>query len=330
MAQRNFPQQLLTLDHVSPATRLLEKRRQMFEVQEALDAQKEDFERREHAFQQREEALRKKDLALQESLIKFNKFLQENESKRNRAIKRAADEKKQIALKEQDIVRLQAELEECGARSKELAQTVARNKRYMSYLEEVQEHVQEDYPELQDLLNRFNTLRNANTHLAEEQRSHEDEHDSVRAEFTEYSRRATNDLFNQSNQVASLTQDLEHRERVKQRLQKEFETSIRATSDKTLEMGQVLLAVEHLLLRCTKDHGSVLKHAEQRASASEEGGGGGGSHGAAAKDADGAAKESQALVGGRQALVDLDVIGAYIVDFQSIVAEWKSANAQRK
>ena len=29
---RNLPQQL-TLDHVSPATRLLEKRRQMFEVQ---------------------------------------------------------------------------------------------------------------------------------------------------------------------------------------------------------------------------------------------------------------------------------------------------------
>jgi hypothetical protein len=39
--------QTLILDHVSPATRLLEKRRQMFEVQEALDAQKEEFARRE-------------------------------------------------------------------------------------------------------------------------------------------------------------------------------------------------------------------------------------------------------------------------------------------
>ena len=37
----------LVLDHVSPATRLLEKRRQMFEVQAALDAQKEEFARRE-------------------------------------------------------------------------------------------------------------------------------------------------------------------------------------------------------------------------------------------------------------------------------------------
>ena len=39
--------------------------------------------------------LKKKDLELQESLIKFNKFLQENDSKRNRAEKKQLDEKKQ-------------------------------------------------------------------------------------------------------------------------------------------------------------------------------------------------------------------------------------------
>ena len=92
--------QTLTLDHVSPATRLLEKRRQMFEVQEALNAQKEDFARREEAFRRREEGLRQKDLELQESLIKFNKFLQENESKRNRAEKRTRDENRQAIDKE--------------------------------------------------------------------------------------------------------------------------------------------------------------------------------------------------------------------------------------
>ncbi len=34
------------LEHVSPATRLLEKRRQMFEVQEALEQQKQDYARK--------------------------------------------------------------------------------------------------------------------------------------------------------------------------------------------------------------------------------------------------------------------------------------------
>ena len=36
----------LVLEHVSPATRLLEKRRQMFEVQEALEQQKQDYARK--------------------------------------------------------------------------------------------------------------------------------------------------------------------------------------------------------------------------------------------------------------------------------------------
>lgn len=34
------------MDHVSPATRLLEKRRQMFEVQEALELQKHEFNKK--------------------------------------------------------------------------------------------------------------------------------------------------------------------------------------------------------------------------------------------------------------------------------------------
>lgn len=41
------------------------------------------FGRREDAFRRREEALRKKDLELQESLIKFNKFLQARENGSN-------------------------------------------------------------------------------------------------------------------------------------------------------------------------------------------------------------------------------------------------------
>ncbi len=37
----------LTLEHVSPVTRLLEKRKKMLEVQRALDAQKDEYLRKE-------------------------------------------------------------------------------------------------------------------------------------------------------------------------------------------------------------------------------------------------------------------------------------------
>jgi chromosome segregation ATPase len=131
--QGQFPQGL-TLDHVSPATRLLEKRRQMFEVQEALDAQKDEFSRREDAFKRREDALRRKDLELQESLIKFNKFLQENESKRNRAIKRAADERKQREQKEAEIAKLRSQYSDKFEEEAKLKEDLEKHRRYQDYL----------------------------------------------------------------------------------------------------------------------------------------------------------------------------------------------------
>ena len=322
----------LTLDHVSPATRLLEKRRQMFEVQEALDAQKEDFARREDAFRRREDGLRKKDLELQESLIKFNKFLQENESKRNRAIKRAADEKKQRELKEVEIDALRLKLAACGAEATQLAETVARNMKYTAYLSAVQEEVEEDYQELGDLLNRFATLQGANSYLMRQQAAHEEQTDATRAEYGAYTKTRTDEIFNGNNEVASLQQELEDRARVKRGLQHEVDESVRQTSHKTLVLGQVLLAVENLRQRCVEDHGVHLKHAEsqkeedaaaaeaeekeraKRAQAAEQGGAT-----AAAAGTESAAAAAAKL---RQTASDLETVAAYMVDFQAIAESY--------
>ena len=55
--------------------------------------------------------LRAKDLQLQQQLIKFNKFLQDNEAKRRRAETRAQEEGNQIKLREEEISMLQRKLE---------------------------------------------------------------------------------------------------------------------------------------------------------------------------------------------------------------------------
>lgn len=81
----------VTLNCTCTNTRILEHKRQLNLVDDALEAQKEDFARKMDAFRRREESLRKKDLRLQESLIKFNRFLQENENKKSRANRRCVD-----------------------------------------------------------------------------------------------------------------------------------------------------------------------------------------------------------------------------------------------
>lgn len=87
----------------SPHTRLLDKRRQVFEVEEALASQKEEYGRKEDMFNRREDSLRRKDLELQEMLIRFNQIITENESKRARAEKKAVEDKVAAASKEEEI-----------------------------------------------------------------------------------------------------------------------------------------------------------------------------------------------------------------------------------
>ena len=81
-------QEPIFIEKSCTAVRMLMKRRQLSEYKEALKAQKDEFASHEDAFRRREEALHKKDVQLQDSVVKFNKFLQENQSKRNRALKR--------------------------------------------------------------------------------------------------------------------------------------------------------------------------------------------------------------------------------------------------
>lgn len=75
-------------DHLTPATRLLEKRREMQEVEQALAAQKEEFQMKMESLQQRREELERKECQLKESLLKFDHFLKENDSKKARALKK--------------------------------------------------------------------------------------------------------------------------------------------------------------------------------------------------------------------------------------------------
>ena len=141
--QSNHGPSALKFENVSPATRLLEKRRQMYEVQDALAQKKANFLEEDKNFQKEERALREKDSYLQKQLIRFNKFLQDNEAKRKRAETRAAEEKAQIHIKEQEILDLEGQLEECQAQCGVLEESVKRNMRYEEFLETVKDACEE-------------------------------------------------------------------------------------------------------------------------------------------------------------------------------------------
>ena len=70
----NLPEPL-QLDSVSLATRLLEKRRVMYEITKAFEDHKEEFKKYEEEARMQEKELRDKDILIQDNLIKYSAVL---------------------------------------------------------------------------------------------------------------------------------------------------------------------------------------------------------------------------------------------------------------
>lgn len=281
----------------------------MFEVQEALDAQKELYLRHKDAFRRREEALRRKDVELQDSLIKFNKFLQENESKRKRAITKVAEERKHIELKELDIERLREQRHKKGIDARNLERDLKRNKACQEFLAEVCMYLTEDYQEIHDLLNRHKTLRGANDDLSKQQKDYEDLSEIKKDDFIKFFKERANEILNSNNEIAFLQDKLEQTESATYRLQNEVDAAIRGMSDQTLELCQILSAVDNLLERFIRH---MHSHKQKSDAASEKN--------IPRKAFVKSAKDIE--LDGRRAMDCLDEICTYMVDYNDICAEY--------
>ncbi|CAJ1402636.1 unnamed protein product [Effrenium voratum] len=253
------PQQLF-FDNVNPATRLLEKRRQMYEVQDALDNQKARFAKEEDQFRKKEEELRTQDLKLQSQLVQFNKFLQDNEAKRRRSETRAHEEAAQIKQKDDEILDLEKQLEDSRSLCAKLEEEKERNMKYEEFLELVKETC-DDYAEISEIVERHATLESANTDLAEQQTEWETSIEELRSQFQTYKKEQENEMMELRNRVAMLQIELDECQKKRQQLQHDFDEATQEDSRHSLFFGQILMSVENLFLRCTTKRKNI-QHAQ--------------------------------------------------------------------
>lgn len=140
---------------------------------------------------------------------------------------------------------------------------------------------------------------------------HEEENDTKRLNYSNFTKERTNDILNFNNEIASLQKNLEVAESTMIGMQHEMDVNVRNTSDKTLELGQILMAVGNLLQRCTSGiNGAILKHTETNTNEPISMGSG---------NVSTESEELDIVSNGKKAMADLDVIAAYMVDFTGIV-----------
>eukprot|EP00002_Diphylleia_rotans_P028960 TRINITY_DN585_c0_g2_i1.p1 TRINITY_DN585_c0_g2~~TRINITY_DN585_c0_g2_i1.p1 ORF type:complete len:305 (-),score=77.29 TRINITY_DN585_c0_g2_i1:985-1899(-) len=236
------------MEHMSPATRLLEKHQEMADVQAALAAEMDEFSRVEERIQQREEDLKRKDMELQESLVKFNKFLQENDSKRSRAEKKAAQEIRLREAKEKEIEQLRQQIAEMTIKRTRITEVLRRDMRYQKYLEDVHE-VAEEYPETKDILLRYDTLDATNRDLMERSKKCTEEHERYRQMLHAYTEAKTTEILGYNMQISVLQKELEAAEFTTLNRQSTMEALMAEAVKKRTVVGEITRACQNLLQR---------------------------------------------------------------------------------
>ncbi|KAJ3115343.1 Cilia- and flagella-associated protein 73 [Phlyctochytrium bullatum] len=236
-------------DHdLTPATRLLEKRREMLEVENGLNQQKEEFAMKMESLSQRREELARKESQLKESLMKFDKFLKascfarccwlENDAKRSRALKKVLEERRTKEQKEQEITQLKETQFWMQQKRDRGMKAVDINLSYQKYLEAVLESV-EEFGEVKDIIARFDTLSATNAELIERAREAQEKTERDRLAFVTGTEEKNNIILNYNNQIAKLQTRLEETQLRSGRWQSEWDQTLKNATSKSLLIGQI-------------------------------------------------------------------------------------------
>ena len=243
------------LERVQPTTRLIEKRRQTFDVQARLDARRAAHEKQEKGFAAREAMIERKRLELQENSVRFGKFLRENDGKRARAERRAADEAQSRRRKEAEIETLAERLRAARAGDEAAAAEVSRHARYAEYLDSVLAHVAAGrgddlgFRETEDVLARHATLAASNEDLIRAHRDFTAATARARAETASYVEEKKDEALTLNNEIARLKKALERATRVKEETARARDEKLRGEAARKMERGRVCFATENLFRR---------------------------------------------------------------------------------
>ncbi|XP_053225809.1 cilia- and flagella-associated protein 73 isoform X2 [Podarcis raffonei] len=195
-------------DFLPPACCLLEKQRELAEVEQALLAQKEEFQLKMEELQQRRKELELKEGQLKKSILKFDKFLKDNDAKRSRALRKAGEEKQQAAQREAEAERLKEEIAHLLSVKEKLQWQLERHKAFPEYLQKVLEKT-EQFQGIPELIAQFQALMATQATLAQRELFGQEAVEEERARLQRYTEERSNQILQQNNRVAELQAQLE-------------------------------------------------------------------------------------------------------------------------
>jgi len=251
---------LAGVTQMSQSTLLLQKRKEMIKVDNQLEEMKREYERRMRICyeRQKEFEVKQKELDFQEK--KFNRFIQENDHKKQVAINKQKTERAQKEDKMRELQNYLKEQEELRKSKERLKEAHANLFKYQKYLEATVEVSAEQYEEVEDILNRHKTLATTQADLKDSLAKEAVVLEGLRNDLSALKRATQNNILVHNSEIHRNQKDLEELRFRSVQMDAQRENEERLHFVKLREYGQVMMSIKNLHQRClAKRHKRTVK-----------------------------------------------------------------------
>ncbi|NXC23646.1 CCD42 protein, partial [Campylorhamphus procurvoides] len=228
-----------------PSTRMLLKRREVAEVEQELQSQREEFRQRMERLAQRREQLTRREQQHRDVVLQFEAFLEAAAARRDRAERRAGEERARVAARGAEAARLHRELSGLLRHRESLARRLRSLCRFGDYLRDALATLGQ-FQDVLAMLVHFGVLARARAALAQEAEAGQARLAQGRAQLQQYQEETSAELLGTNNELAQLNTRLQAAHQDVLQWESCWARAQSTATQKTLLVGQIKLAVLNL------------------------------------------------------------------------------------
>ncbi|KAL6105668.1 uncharacterized protein ACO6RY_07146 [Pungitius sinensis] len=237
-------------------TLILRKQFELDNVNQQLARKRQEFKNRMEALAGRRSELELKQQETAEMVMKFEKFVAENELKRRRALRKYEAELELNISKQREIEDLTDELKQLGARKQVLKQRMSKYKIYEDYLIKTIDHFPSTYPDngseslVMPIIRRHETLSITHRDLLQRLGRLEEEVEQSQQQLLAMTQERSIKTLMANKELSELRNELETLKEKNKEAEVDLLMEQGLSRQKVEEEGRMLMAINNLAEQC--------------------------------------------------------------------------------
>jgi hypothetical protein len=228
-------------------------------------------------------------------------------------IPRCTDEKLACKIKEKEISQISETLETKKKEEQNISITLNENRRFHVFLKRVvEEGTFDNFSEIQDILDRYRTLKSTNDDLMAQMQKNTEQHEERRSSYMHFMKFGSNEMLRKNNEIVGLQKEMEKVTMMHNNIENLNDGTNRNAIEMTTDISQILVVIGNLAERLkSRAHPSQRRKENAKKDFA--------SRSFIEEDDPTVAIEMKK----KKAMTNLEIITDYIVDYQNIAHGWQ-------